>query len=231
MIFKDKEQVEEKLFSLADESYKRFDSRLTNTQYPIIGVRKPALIAIARAVAREDHAAFLALPFTYFEHHLLRGAVCAMCRGSEQEHVRLFYDYVGYIDDWEACDLTACRYDRTSESYYAAMRALTGDEREFAVRFGIVALMHNFAKRAEYAARLCADMRALTHEGYYVKMAAGWLLSAVYLADKKPVEEFLLDADADLDTRLKAISKLIDSFRVTEEEKKKLRELRKMIKR
>lgn len=160
MIFKDKEQVEEKLFSLADESYKRFDSRLTNTQYPIIGVRKPALIAIARAVAREDHAAFLALPFTYFEHHLLRGAVCAMCRVSEQEHVRLFYDYVGYIDDWEACDLTACRYERTSESYYAAMRALTGDEREFAVRFGIVALMHNFAKRAEYAARLCADMRA-----------------------------------------------------------------------
>ncbi len=231
MIFKDKEQVEEKLFSLADESYKRFDSRLTNTQYPIIGVRKPALIAIARAVAREDHAAFLALPFTYFEHHLLRGAVCAMCRGREQEHVRLLYDYVGYSDDWEACDLTGCRYDRTSESYYAAMRALTGDEREFAVRFGIVALMHNFAKRAEYAARLCADMRALTHEGYYVKMAAGWLLSAVYLADKKPVEEFLLDADADHDTRLKAISKLIDSFRVTEEEKKKLRELRKTIKR
>lgn len=231
MIFKDKEQVEEKLFSLADESYKRFDSRLTNTRYPIIGVRKPALIAIARAVARDDHAAFLALPFTYFEHHLLRGAVCAMCRVSEQEHVRLFYDYVGYIDDWEACDLTACRYERTSESYYAAMRALTGDEREFAVRFGIVALMHNFAKRAEYAARLCADMRALTHEGYYVKMAAGWLLSVVYLADKKPVEEFLLDADADLDTRLKAISKLIDSFRVTEEDKKKLRELRKTIKR
>lgn len=231
MIFKDKEQVEEKLFSLADESYKRFDSRLTNTQYPIIGVRKPALIAIARAVAREDHAAFLALPFTYFEHHLLRGAVCAMCRVSEQERIRLFYDYVGYIDDWEACDLTACRYERTSESYYAAMRALLSDEREFAVRFGIVALMHNFAKRAEYAARLCADMRALTHEGYYVKMAAGWLLSAVYLADKKPVEEFLLDADADLDTRLKAISKLIDSFRVTEEDKKKLRELRKTIKR
>ena len=111
------------------------------------------------------------------------------------------------------------------------MRALTGDEREFAVRFGIVALMHNFAKRAEYAARLCADMRALTHEGYYVKMAAGWLLSAVYLADKKPVEEFLLDANADLDTRLKAISKLIDSFRVNDEDKKKLRELRKTIKR
>ncbi len=226
MSFSSTQEIEKELFALADKEYAAFDARLTNTRYPLIGVRKPQLIALARRIVKGDHRTFLAQPFTYFEHHLLRGAVSALCKASEEEHVRLFYDYVGYIDDWEACDLTACRYNAATESYYAAMCALLHDEREFAVRFGLVALMHNFAGRAERSARLVQDVKSLSHQGYYVKMAAAWLLSAVWLADKAPVLAFLQDPEQDRQTRLTAIGKLLDSYRVRAEDKPMLRALR-----
>ena len=62
--------------------------------------------------------------------------------------------------------------------------------------------------------------------GYYVMMGAAWLLSVLYLTDKEVVLDYIKDGSIDIDTRLKTISKILDSFRVSKEEKQYLRILR-----
>ena len=66
--------------------------------------------------------------------------------------------------------------------------------------------------------------------GYYVMMGAAWLLSVLYLTDKNAVISYIKDPRVDKNTRLKTISKILDSFRVPSEEKRALRLIRDEIK-
>ncbi len=290
MIFTDKTYAENILSEAADKDYQTFTSRLTNTKYPILGVRIPKLQTMAKRILQGDYSAFLALSFTYFEHHLLRGMVCAMNREGEKEHLALFAEFIPYIDDWEGVDLIASRYKNSSESYFSALTEYLRDRREYAVRFALVALLSNFAAtpRAGEAVRL---VRSLTHCGYmekfaraakspqrsaqnaqlagttpaqnsaphlerqeprlggyiptlapavcgsatppcgyYVLMGTAWLLSVLYLTEKSAVLSYLSDPAQDPATRLKTISKILDSFRVPPDEKQSLRALRQVIK-
>ena len=282
--------VNEMLFAAADKGYQAFTSRLTNTKYPILGVRIPQLQAMAKRILKGDYSAFLALPFTYFEHHLLRGMVCAMNKEGEGEHLSLFAEYIPFIDDWEGVDLIASRYTNASESYFNALTEYLSDCREYAVRFALVALLSNFAatprageivrlvrsltpcgymekfaraakshKRSAQNAQLAGTIPAqdsaphLARQeprlgsyiplsapavcgsatppcGYYVLMGAAWLLSVLYLTEKSAVLSYLSDPAQDPATRLKTISKILDSFRVRLEEKQSLRALRQGIK-
>lgn len=267
MNFDTRESVEEKLSEFADEKYRLFTSRLTNTKYPILGVRIPQLQNLAKQILKGDYNVFLSLPFTYFEHHILRGMVIAMNKEGEKEHLSLFDEYVPYIDDWEGVDLIASRYNCKSESYFSALRSRLNGDREYSVRFALIAILHNFASDKTKAPAIIGDVRDLTTRGYlekflrgakerthsggekrlggyipasspmltgtaappagyYVMMGAAWLLSVLYLTDKAAVLDYIKDGSIDIDTRLKTISKILDSFRVSKEEKQYLRILR-----
>ena len=52
--------------------------------------------------------------------------------------------------------------------------------REFTVRFGAVLLLDHFLTPA-YAAEAIDQLAAVSHEGYYVKMAVGWALSVGFV--------------------------------------------------
>ena len=162
--------VNEMLFAAADKGYQAFTSRLTNTKYPILGVRIPQLQAMAKRILKGDYSAFLSIPFTYFEHHLLRGMVCAMNKEGEGEHLSLFAEYIPFIDDWEGVDLIASRYTNASESYFNALTEYLSDCREYAVRFALVALLSNFAATPR-AGEIVRLVRSLTPCGYMEKFA------------------------------------------------------------
>lgn len=281
MNFNTRESVEEKLSEFADEKYRLFTSRLTNTKYPILGVRIPQLQNLAKQILKGDYNAFLSLSFTCFEHHLLRGMVIALCKEGEAEHLALFDEYLRYVDDWEGVDLIATRYDCKTESYFSSLRSRLFSDGEFSARFALVALLHNFASNPAFTAPILSDVRALTEcgylrkfslsadgapldithsasatssvphsrlggylpsdlipetqtepppSGYYVMMGAAWLLSVLYLTDKNAVISYIKDPRVDKNTRLKTISKILDSFRVPSEEKRALRLIRDEIK-
>lgn len=281
MNFNTRESVEEKLSEFADEKYRLFTSRLTNTKYPILGVRIPQLQNLAKQILKGDYNAFLSLSFTCFEHHLLRGMVIALCKEGEAEHLALFDEYLRYVDDWEGVDLIATRYDCKTESYFSSLRSRLFSDGEFSARFALVALLHNFASNPAFTEPILLDVRALTEcgylrkfslsadgapldianfasatssvphsrlggylpsdlisetqteppsPGYYVMMGAAWLLSVLYLTDKNAVISYIKDPRVDKNTRLKTISKILDSFRVPSEEKRALRLIRDEIK-
>lgn len=275
------EGVNRILSDMAEAEYKAFVLRLTNTKYPVLGIRIPKLQSLAKQITKGDFNAFLAIPFTFFEHHLLRGMVIALCKEEEAEHLALFDEYLRYVDDWEGVDLIATRYDCKTESYFSSLRSRLFSDGEFSARFALVALLHNFASNPAFTEPILLDVRALTEcgylrkfslsadgapldithsasatssvphsrlggylppnlipetqteppsPGYYVMMGAAWLLSVLYLTDKNAVISYIKDPRIDKNTRLKTISKILDSFRVPSEEKRALRLIRDEIK-
>ncbi|MBQ9941897.1 MAG: DNA alkylation repair protein, partial [Christensenellaceae bacterium] len=62
--------------------------------------------------------------------------------------------------------------------------------------------------------------------GYYLKMAVAWGLSMAYLQQKQPVLALLQGDALCTFTHNKTVSKLVDSFRVSPEEKAALKKLR-----
>lgn len=65
---------------------------------------------------------------------------------------------------------------------------------------------------------------------YYVNMVEAWLLSFIYINFPEETYAYLEKSNISLDIKLKAISKVCDSFRVDKNEKEKVKELRKKLK-
>ena len=61
---------------------------------------------------------------------------------------------------------------------------------------------------------------------YYVNMVEAWLLSFLYISFPSEVYEYLRDSGISNEIKFKAISKICDSFRVSKEDKEKVRQLR-----
>ena len=81
----------------------------------------------------------------------------------------------------------------------------------------------------EYIGEVLSLLRAVRHEGYYVKMAVAWALSVCYV--KFPGRTLpLLEGEAfDPQTRRMALQKIVESNRVDARTKAEIRALRKAV--
>ena len=103
---------------------------------------------------------------------------------------------------------------------------LLASKQEFEQRVGVVLLMKYYLN-AENLPQILDKIRYLNFDFYYVNMAVAWLLSEAYLLDKNVVIKCFFDDFLPKNTKIKAISKICDSFRVSKEDKDYLRSLRK----
>ena len=61
---------------------------------------------------------------------------------------------------------------------------------------------------------------------YYVKMVEAWLICELFIFNQNEMFLFIKESSLDNEIKLKAISKICDSFRVDETIKKELKKLR-----
>ena len=100
-------------------------------------------------------------------------------------------------------------------------------DKEFDLRFGVVMLM-DFYVTPEYIDRLLEIYDGIHHEGYYVKMAVAWALSVCLVKQWEKSFAYMKSPENHLDefTYTKTVQKCRESFRLTEEQKELLRELK-----
>ena len=73
------ENIKEKLFSLADEEYKKFHGSLCPGTNNIIGIRVPILRNLAREIAKGDWQEYLQhAKDDYYEEVMLQGMVVGL---------------------------------------------------------------------------------------------------------------------------------------------------------
>lgn len=96
---------------------------------------------------------------------------------------------------------------------------------EYEIRFALVMYL-NYYLTDEYIDEILHKIDKITNKEYYVQMAIAWLLSFAYIKQKKKTEKYLLKNNLDEFTQNKAIQKICESYRVSNENKEKLRKLK-----
>lgn len=142
------EFVARELCAARDEAYREFMARLIPSvpAERVVGVRTPALRALARRLmARDDASDFLgALPHRLFEENQLHAFAIARIR-DYGERLVAYEAFLPFVDNWATCDQLPTKPlfkepDAALERAYAWMAS--GEP--YVVRFGINVLMAGF---------------------------------------------------------------------------------------
>lgn len=218
------------LKSLAEPGYKAFHERLcTTSKAEILGVRSPYVKKIAKSVAKGDVSGFLSVcENTYYEEVLLKAFVIAFWRCPLSEKWATVEAFVTGIDNWAVCDgFCAALKIRENEQAFLLEQCEKYSQKagEYDRRFALVMLMDHLLSEPYLDAAF--EIVAKTDcAPYYVSMAAAWCVSVLFVRDKEKTLAFLKTSALDNQTHRRAIQKIVESNRVTAEEKAFVRTLR-----
>lgn len=221
--------IQQRLFSLRDESYRIFQCRLMPTvdSDTVLGVRMPALRALARELsgtpAADDFLA--ALPHRYYEENNLHGIL--LCRIKEYAAAVAAADaFLPYVDNWATCDLLSPKVfaGHTAALWPEICRWLTSAH-TYTVRFGIDMLMR-FYLETNFRPDCLEAVVALRSEEYYIHMAAAWFFATALAKQYDAALPYMENHRLDTWTHNKTIQKAVESYRITDRQKAYLKTLK-----
>lgn len=204
-------------------------NRVVPERGPTLGVSMPNLRRLARRLARGDFREAFESPLYYEEERIICCLLLEYGRLGYAEALRFADQLLPTIDNWWVHDclvgsLKVVRENREDFLDYLAKYAESG--RQFESRFVSVSLAFYFADPI-YPERDLALLDRLNTEGYYARMGVAWCLAELMVESGERVLDFLTrPSRLDSWTRRKALTKALESYRVSAELKKQARALR-----
>lgn len=223
--------VDAEMDSLIDRKYAEFSAELNpGIDRRILGIRLPELRKLGKRIASDDWGSYLAdWEYRHYEDSMLRGFVISYVKIDLDSRLKLFSDFIPYIDSWSVCDSFASTWkprQKEAESFWNFIVPYLDTGKEFEMRYSAVAMMDHFID-GEHIDEILELMDSHDNEGYYYRMAAAWNLATclakfpdktfAYLASENSLPDFTFN---------KTIQKSIESFRISDEMKGKLRQMR-----
>jgi 3-methyladenine DNA glycosylase AlkD len=224
--------IREELERLADKEYKEFHSALLPTvdRDRIIGVRLPQLRAIAARIKRAGPKGTLPeLPQgDTLEETLVRGFVIAGADMPLEEHLKAVAGFVPEIDCWSVCDsfVTSLKFvKKDRERVWEFIQPYFESDRTYDIRFAAVMSLAYF-KDGEYVPRVFEKFDKIENDDYYVKMAVAWAISVFFVNAREETRRYLENNRLDDFTFNKSLQKIIESYRVTPQDKAEIRAMK-----
>lgn len=220
--------IREKIFSLADEKYKEFHSGLCPNTNNIIGVRVPILRNYAKELVKDGFDKnYNKIKTDYYEEIMLKGMMIGIEKMDIETKLSYIEDFIPYIDNWAICDVfvAGLKIKEKEKFYNFIKKYLENDKTEFEIRFGLVSLLDYFIEE-EHIKEIFEFADKIKKEEYYIEMAIAWLISICYIKFPKETKQYLKCNKLSDFAYNKSIQKIIESRRISEEEKNKLRKMK-----
>ncbi|MBQ8518166.1 MAG: DNA alkylation repair protein [Agathobacter sp.] len=225
------ENIKEILESYVDEKFKTFTSSLIPDSRPILGVRIPILRRIAKDISKGDWKTFIqTAPEDTYEEVNIKGFVIGYAKADLESLFPYISDHIEKINDWSLCDgfcsnLKIVAKHRDTFLEFLLPYAKVDDE--FKQRVVAVMLM-DYYLTDEYIDQTLQILDALKNEKYYCKMAVAWAIATAWAKQRDKTYEYMQVGNNTLDdwTYNKAIQKMLESYRVSDEDKRMLREMK-----
>lgn len=223
------ERIKKELEDNADLKYLDFHSKLIPNINNIKGVRVPVLRKIAKSISIEkDVFAYLNSPISdSYEEITIYGLVIGYLKLDVEKYQSYLEKFISLIDNWATCDIAVSNMKfikKYKKEMYSFIIKYLNSNKEFEVRFSIVVLM-NYYLDDEFEETLKL-VDHVTLDCYYVKMAIAWLVSICYIKHKDGTLKYLNDCNLDDWTYNKALQKIIESKRVSDNEKINIKKLK-----
>ncbi|MBP3611419.1 MAG: DNA alkylation repair protein [Lachnospiraceae bacterium] len=221
--------ITERLFELQDLSYKQFHSKLMPTIAPevIIGVRTPALRKLAKELAGTPEAqAFLQeLPHQYYEENNLHGFLLEAVREFDT-CIAAVNEFLPYVDNWATCDMMSPKVlKKDLPRLYEWVQRWIASGETYTIRFGVNMLMKYYLDEA-FSVEYPELVASISSEEYYVKMVVAWYFATALAKQYEVILPYLTEHRLDVWTHNKTIQKAVESYRITAEQKRYLKTLK-----
>lgn len=225
--------IKEDLINLVDNKYKEFHSSLCPGINNILGIRVPVLRDYAKKISRNNNLEELlkAIDNEYYEEIMLQGMLIGLENNiSFEELEKHIKEFVPKIDNWAICD-NFCAGLKITKKYkkemYKLINTYLKSNNEFEVRFAIVMILDYYVEE-EYLKKDFEIFDKTKLDKYYVKMAVAWAISICLIKYYNETFKYLENNKSlDMWTYNKAIQKAIESYRITNEQKEKLKKMKK----
>ena len=215
------------LYANADAVYRDFNSALIPSVLKdfVIGVRTPQLRSLAKDMVKSgEYKDFIDnLPHKFFEENQLHAFILSYLRDFNVV-IHETERFLPYVDNWATCDqLSPMVFKKHKDDLINYVYKWVKSKHTYTVRFGITTLMQYWLdddfdeKYADIVANIKSD-------DYYVNMMRAWYFATGLAKQYERILPYLQKLDDW--TRKRTVQKAIESFRVSDEHKKKLRSLK-----
>ena len=222
-------EILKSLYALQDTVYRDFNSKLIpNVSLDnFIGVRTPVLRKMAKDMLKSGvyKDFILSLPHQYFEENQLHAFILSNLKDYDIT-VKEVDKFLPYVDNWATCDqMSPCAFRKNQDALLKYVVKWIKSKNAFAVRFGVLCLMRYFLDD-NFDARYINMVANIKSKEYYVNMMRSWYFATAVAKQFDTVLPYFQKGKIDEWTRLRAIQKAIESYRVSDEHKEQLRALR-----
>ncbi|MCI8667927.1 MAG: DNA alkylation repair protein [Lachnospiraceae bacterium] len=224
------EEIQIRLYEMADKKFQEFSSALIPGCTNMIGVRIPNLRLLAKEIVKGDWRGYLEeAGEDTFEELMLQGIVIGGSKCGIEEKISLAEKFIPKIRDWSVNDVFCSCFKcagKNQERVFEFLMPYVTSEHEFEQRVVAVMLMDYFLTE-EYIHQVLQVLNELKHEGYYTKMGIAWATATAYAKFPRETYVYLTEWNTlDDFTFNKAIQKMTESYRVPQEDKEMLRRLK-----
>lgn len=221
------------LKSQADLSYREFHKKLIPDAETdlFIGIRLPIMRKIAKTISKGNIDSFLSnVGNDYYEEDMLYGLVLNQYKSRSFEDFCLHQEnFIKRISNWAVCDTCSGKskdFYKFKEDYFSYIEDYFYSENPWKVRYALI-VMFQYKKDKAYHDIILKRLNNINNDHYYVKMAKAWLTAELYVFDSDKIYNFLQKNNFDKETMKMTFQKMSDSYRISAEDKAKLRNLKK----
>ena len=219
----------DRLFEMQDMAYRDFQARLMPNieKERIIGVRVPKIRALAKELRGTDEAVeFLkVLPHDYYEENNLH-AFLIECIKDFDTVIAELDRFLPYVDNWATCDsMSPKMFRKHLDELTPHIRRWLESDRVYTVRFGMGMLM-NFYLDDAFKPEQLDWVLAAPGDDYYIKMMRAWYFATALAKQYDVTLPVIEQKRMEPWTHNKTIQKAIESYRITDEQKAYLRQLK-----
>ncbi len=215
------------LESLQDKKYQEFQAKIIDYDN-LIGVKTNILKNIAKEISKGDYQSFFSVNISdYYELVLIEGFIYGFLKIPFSDLIEYLNNYLPKIKTWAQVDLTASNlrlFKKSPKEGFKYAKKLTHTKDKWSKRMGIVLLL-DYYLHDTYIDNTLEVVTKLKTKEYYVGMAIAWLVATSYIKYKEKTLIYIVNIKDDFIYN-KTLSKIIDSRRISDDEKKFIKSLK-----
>ena len=224
-----RDEIIRELFRLQDKDYALLQAKIIPNiaSEKIIGVRTPALRTFAKTLYKDsDIEDFLSgVPHQYFDEDQLHAFVISLEKDFDRCITRVDA-FLPYIDNWATCDqLSPKVFKKNPEKLLPFIQTWIKSDKTYTVRFAIGMLMQHFLDE-NFDTKYVDMVAEIRSKEYYINMMIAWYFATALAKQYKSALPYIEEKRLDSWTHNKAIQKSVESYRITDEQKKYLKSIK-----
>lgn len=220
------EEIQKQLFELQDMAYRDFHSRLMPDidKETALGIRVPVLRKYAKSIAGTELAEkfIKELPHCYYEENNLHMMLITGIKDYDRCLTEI-ERFLPYIDNWATCDFPAPKcFENHKEDLLPVIKRWIASSETYTIRYGIGMLMRLYLD-ADFDPEYVKLVAEVESDEYYVNMMIAWYMATALAKQWDAVIPYIEEHRMSDWVHRKTIQKAVESYRITDEQKRYLK--------